>query len=139
MYKTYEHPADIGIYGEGQNIEESFQEIAKALYSVIVDISTVESLKKIKFKLKEYTKEDLLFSFLNQLLSESDVNSMMFSDFLVKIDKKKDIYVLTAECFGDKLDEKKMDFKVEVKAVTYSQLEVIETKDKVITKCIVDV
>ena len=139
MYGTFEHPADIGIYGDGKTIEESFKEIAKALFSVEVELKDVKKKKNIKLKIIEETKEILLYAFLSELLAQSDIKDMLFCDFDINIQPKNNKYALLATCYGDKKNKTKAEIKTEVKAITFSQLEIIETKTKIISRCIVDV
>ena len=45
MYKYLEHEADMGIYGEGETQEEAFEEGARAMFDLMVDIKEVKSQK----------------------------------------------------------------------------------------------
>ena len=141
MYETFEHKADIGIRGTGENIEEAFQEAAKALFSVEVKILNVDAKTKIKIRCDAANLEELLVEWLNALLAQASIHNMVFSDFKFKIKAKDTQYELDGFAFGEKLDVKKHEFGIEIKAATYSQLKVyqeLETK-KWVAQCIVDV
>lgn len=146
MYGRFEHTADVGIFGNGHSLEEAFNEIAKAMFNVEVDITKVKPKKDIVIDLDANDLESLLFAWLNELLAQSDINNMIFSEFdtTIKQDKKTKQYHLSALCKGEKKDEAKMDFVVEVKAATYNQLEIkqeTEKKGKILftARCVVDV
>lgn len=141
MYETFEHKADIGVKGIGDNVEEAFQEAAKALFSVEVSVLTVEKKTKIKVRCDAANLEELLVEWLNALLAQASIHNMVFSDFSLKIKAKDTQYELDGFAIGEKLDVKKHKPGIEIKAATYSQLKVyqeLETK-KWVAQCIVDV
>lgn len=134
MYQTFEHQADIGVRGKAKTLEESFQEAAKAMFSIECSIKKVKTTKKIKISCNAQNVEELFVEWLNALLTQSSIHEMMFSDFKVKIKNNK----LEGEALGEKLN-KKHELKTEIKAATYSQLKVFKDKNQFICQCIVDV
>lgn len=139
MYKTYEHPADIGVYGEGKTLDVAFSEVAKAMLSVICEIDKIKKDKFILIEVESSNEEDLLFAWLNELLSEADINNMFFCECEVGISKSENKFKLKAKCFGDDRENNLDHYKVEVKAATYYDLTVKIEKNKFIAQCIVDV
>lgn len=135
-YKYFEHEADIGIIGLGKTIEESFEEGAKAMFNVMVDISKVEPKEKVDIRCSAENDEELFVEWLNAALAEADMKEMVFSEF--KIEHMKG-GIIKGWAKGEKLDHKKHNVKVEVKAATYSMLEVGKTDGQFISKCVVDV
>jgi SHS2 domain-containing protein len=141
MFETFEHRADIGVRGKGKTLNESFQEIAKAMFSVEISIKRVKKSKKVKIRCFAQNSEELLVEWLNALLAESSVKNMMFSEFKVNIKEQDGKLNLDGLAYGEKFDEKKHEPKLEIKAATYSQLKVFKdekTKEWVV-QCIVDV
>jgi SHS2 domain-containing protein len=134
-YDYFEHEADIGIVGIGENLEESFQEAAKAMFNVMVDIEKIEPRKSIEVECEADNEEELLVEWLNALLTEKDINNMVFSEFKVLIDGKK----LKGVAKGERFQAKKHNAKTEVKAATYSQLRVYKKSGKYLAQCVVDV
>ena len=135
MYELFEHTADVGIRGFGKTIEESFQECAKAMYTIMIDLETVEPKKEIKIKCDGFDNESLLVEWLNKLLALIDIEEMVFNEFKVEIKNFK----LTGIAYGEKLNQKKHHTKTEVKAATYSQVKVFQKNNQWISQCIVDV
>jgi len=136
-FETFEHTADIGIRGIGKTLEQAFEEAAKAMFSVMVDIKTVEPERGIKLviQIKGLDDNGLFVEWLNRLVAEKDISGMMFSKFKVKIDDKQ----LVGTAWGEQFNPKKHKPEVEVKAATYSQLKVEKQKGKYIAQCLVDV
>ncbi len=139
-FETFEHQADIGVKGIGLGIEEAFQECAKAMFSVEINLEKVEPQKSIKIKCSARNQEELLVEWLNSLLAQSSIKDMAFSEFKVMITKEKEGFKLEGEAKGEKLGEKH-EPKIEVKAATYSQLKIYqdEATNNWIVQCIVDV
>lgn len=144
-FKTFEHKADIGILGIGKTKEKSFEESAKCLFNIQVDIKKIKLLKKIIINTKAENLEELFVEFLNKLITVSAIKEMVFGKFIVKIkenkSKTKKQFELKAEAFGEKLNLKKHNVNVEVKAATYGELRVYQDKKTKnwVSQCIVDV
>ncbi len=137
MYELFEHTADIGVRGYGKTIEEAFEETAKAMTSILVDLDTIEEKKTIKIEAEADTPEELLFEWLNEILAQIDIEGMIFKKF--KITKLKN-NKLEAELTGEQLSPEKHHTKTQVKAATYSQLKVYKDENgRWISQCIVDV
>jgi SHS2 domain-containing protein len=137
MYETFEHQADIGIRGKAKTLEKVFEELAKAMFSVEVNVKKVKASNKVKINCKAENNEELLIEWLNSLLSQASLKNMVFSKFKVKIKTDK-ILELEGEAFGEKLS-KKHEARNEIKGATYSQLKVYKSKNMWIAQCIVDV
>ena len=137
-YELLEHEADIGIRGYGNTIEEAFENGAKAMFSIMIDLETVESEKNVEIKCEAPDIEALFVEWLNELLTKKDIEEMSFSRFEVKI-YKDDIYRLEGTASGEKFDQKKHKAKLEVKGASYSGLKIGKKDEKVFIQCIVDV
>lgn len=138
-FRYKEHQADIGIVGEGSSLEESFEEAAKAMFNIMVDIAGVKQKDKIEFSVKASTLEQLLVTFLNELLTQKDIKRMFFSQFFVNIHRHQNEFSLRAKAFGEKIDLQRHITKTEVKAATYSGLKVYDLAGKSYAECLVDV
>ena len=144
MFETFENKADIGVRGKGKSVEQAFEECAKALTTVMADVYLVEPKKAHVFELKANDYGALLVSFLNEILFLKDKKKIIYSQFRVKILPEKDsagkeIFMLKATVFGEKIDSKKHSLKVDPKAATYSQLLVEKKGNEWIAQCIIDV
>ena len=141
-YETFEHEADVGIRGKGASIEKAFEEAAKAMFDVEVDVKKVKAKETVKVKCQAENIEELFIEWLNALLSQASLHNMVFSDFKAAIERKHDkLFKLEGVAKGEKFNAKKHNIKDEVKGATYSQLKVYQDKKtkKWIAQCIVDV
>jgi tRNA nucleotidyltransferase (CCA-adding enzyme) len=134
-YETFEHEADIGIRGFGQTAGEAFENAAKALFSVIVNVQAIEPKDKRSVTVSAPDRELLLVEWLNALLSLSDIERMVFSKFDVKIEGAS----LTGTAWGERLDQERHEPNVEIKGATYHMLKVMEKDGRFVAQCVVDV
>jgi SHS2 domain-containing protein len=139
-HEHFEHKADMGVLGRGRSLEESFEECAKAMYEIMIDLSKVEHKKEVLIEARAEERETLLIEWLNRLLSEGDIKDLFFSEFRIDVIKEeKNEFVLKGRAWGEKRDEVKHDAKTEVKAATYSGMDVAEKDGEWVAQCIVDV
>lgn len=136
-YETFDHEADIGIRGYGKTLEEAFENAARAMFSVMVDLRRVKPVKKFHVVAEAPDVETLLVEWLNQLLATADLEGYLFSDFRVRI--SKDGTRLDGYAFGEPLDRERHEISVEVKGATYSMLEVDKEDGRYRVQCVVDV
>ena len=141
MYKYLEHEADMGIYGEGETQEEAFEEGARAMFDLMVDIKEVKSQKsKVKIKVEAKNIPELFIEWLNELLAQSDLTGLIFGNFKIKkVKREKDKYTLLSFAFGEPLDPKRHKIKTEVKGATYSGLRCEEKNGRYYCQCVVDI
>jgi SHS2 domain-containing protein len=134
-YETFDHEADIGIRGFGATIAEAFENAAVALYSVMVNVHRVKPKERRIVKVSAPDRELLLVEWLNALLSQSDIERMVFSKFEVKINGTS----LIGTAWGEMLDRERHQAHVEVKGATYHMLNVQERDNGYVAQCVVDV
>lgn len=139
-FEYKDHEADIGIVGIGNTIEQAFEQGAKGMFSLMCNIKKVEKNEQINIKCNAPDYETLFVEWLNELLSKKDLENMFFSEFKIeKIERVNDELKLTAKVFGEKINIKKHEPKIEVKAATYSGLKFKKKDGKYYIQCVVDV
>jgi len=139
MFETFEHKADIGVRGKGPTLEKAFAECARAMFSVITDLETVEPKEEESFDLKADNREQLLVDFLNHLLYLEEVKESLYNRFDLYITEGGGEFVLKGKAFGEKAKKEKHTIKSGVKAASYHQLKVEESKGEFLAQCVVDV
>jgi SHS2 domain-containing protein len=136
FWEHYSHPADMGIRGFGPTKEEAFSQAALALTAVITDLQTIQPKETVEITCRQQDDELLFVSFLNALIYEMATRRMLFSKFEISIKNHR----LGAKAWGEKIDLKRHNPVVEVKAATYADLKVQQDKDgNWLAQCIVDV
>ncbi|MFX1495396.1 MAG: archease [Promethearchaeota archaeon] len=132
-FEFKDHTADVQVRSWGRTLEEAFSQTALGLMSTITP-----NLKKISPRITksiEINSEDLYalcFDFLSEFLYLFDVDELVFNEITVEfIKKKNDGYKLKATAIGEKFDLNKHEIGTEVKAITYSFMNIEEKKDKI--------
>jgi SHS2 domain-containing protein len=131
--------ADVAIEATGKTIEEAFAEAALAMFEVQTNTRKVKPLISKKVEIKSEDKKSLLFDWLSKLIYLRDIEKMFFKKFDVKIKQIDNNFRLDAVIYGEKIDIEKHELKVEVKGVSYTQMEIQERPGKAKIKVILDV
>lgn len=124
-YSQFEHTADIGISATGSDLRELFTNFALGLFDVICDMGKVSPIEEIKVNISSSDLESLLVKWLNELVYIFDSKRMLLSQFDIKA---VDHDSLTAVVSGEKIDPKRHELRLSVKAATYHQLSIKKNK-----------
>ncbi|GAH44597.1 unnamed protein product [marine sediment metagenome] len=140
-FEFKDHTADVQVRSWGSSLEEAFSQTAYSLMATITP-----NLKKITPKVeRELTveaedKEALLFDFLSEFLYIFDVDELIFNQIHVRsIEKFNDNFKLRATLIGEKFDLDKHEIGIEVKAITYSFLNIEEKHESTIIDIVFDI
>jgi SHS2 domain-containing protein len=125
-FRILEHPADIGFEAFGSTREEVFANAARALFHLIVDLDSIEPRDDVLVEVEGSDPASLLVNWLSELLYLNDAEGWLFSEFEVE---RLDDRSLTARARGEKFDRTRHRAKLQVKAITYHQLELERTAE----------
>ena len=130
-FEFLEHTADVYIKVWGDTLEEAFEWAAVAMFEVMTDLNKVEPTKKHEISVNAEDLYALLYEWLEELLFIFGSQGIVFSRFKVHkiMQKENDIYTLVGEAWGEPFSIEKHDQRTEVKAITYSLMEIGKTKD----------
>lgn len=135
-WEHFPHVADMGVRGFGDTLEQAFSACAHAMTAIICDPALIEPMEKVEIRCEAPDSELLLADWLNALVYEMAVRSMLFSRFELAITEN----VLTAKIWGEKVDRDRHQPAVEVKGATYTELKVSRQADgRWMAQCVVDV
>ncbi len=119
-----------------RNLKEAFAVTADAVINLTLDQDKVEEKQTKEFVAQGKDLHYLLFSWLEEipfiLITEGFAIKRIEFDI-----EKKDIYKINAKAFGEILDLKKHNFKVEIKAPTFYDME-IRNEDTVYMRFLLD-
>ena len=167
-HETFDHTADIGIRAWGSEFSQVFEEAAKALFSVMVDLKTVSPRQKLKIELTKDSGEELFLSWLKELLFIFESRRLLLCEFKILVIPPSPFppksspglnlgYLpegregkgegmsalgpvsLTAEASGEVLNNKKHALGREVKAITLHQFKLVKDKGRYLAEVILDI
>jgi len=134
-YELIEHTADVGIRVRAKDLKELFIKTALSMFDIIAEPKAgVGVSKEIEIKLKTDDLKELFVTWLNELLSLSATRELIFSGFQIKKITKNNLDAIAA---GQDINNYRMN--AEIKAATYHQLKVEETKSGWLAEVIFDV
>ncbi len=121
--------ADAAFEAKGRTLPELFTSAALATTNVMVrNLEAVEPKVERSVALEAEDVEQLLYKFLQEIIYYKDAEMLLFGKYDVSIHSVDGQYELKAKFYGEKLDMKKHNLIVDVKAVTWHKFEVKKTK-----------
>ena len=135
-YEEIPHTADIAIRTRGKNLKELFANAAYAMFDIIADLEGLKSSLSIDIKLESSSKEDLLVSWLDELLYNFYTKGIIFAEFGIDYISNTQ---LVARARGRHVGENKNRLKREIKAATYHDLKIKEENDGLSVDIVFDV
>ena len=139
-YHFIDHTADIAVEVEGGTIEDLFIASVSAWQECTIEKSEINFSLKKHINIKDQSLEELLVHFLDEinflLLTKKWILSKING---IEIKKSGDKFVLSADIVGENTDEKKHQIKVEIKAVTFHQMEIKKINNRYTTRIVFDI
>jgi SHS2 domain-containing protein len=136
MHELFEHTADLGLRAAAADMDGLFSEAAMALLSAIVEEPvSVRPVIEARIEIAGADREYLLADWLKELLFRFEDEQMLFCRFEVQTRSNG----LSAVIWGEPFDPERHLLSHEVKAITYHELKVVQTKDGWLAEVIVDI
>jgi SHS2 domain-containing protein len=135
-YETFDHTADIGIRVFGETVEEVFVNAAWALFDLLTDMDSIHESLTHEIVVEGADREDLFIRWLSELLFLCEGKGYLFREFSFSYLTATS---LKAVVRGEMFDPSRHQFKAEIKAVTYHQVEVARSDEMWTGKVIFDI
>ena len=129
-FRFLDHTADIKVEVIGSSYEEAFEVAGKVMAELSTDNSKIDAKEKRAIKVTGEDLYALLYEWLEALIFLFGAEGLIFSLFKVsKIEQKNKEWHLAAEVWGETFDLDKHQQGTEIKAITYSEMEIQEEKE----------
>lgn len=148
-WEYLDHTADVQIHSWGTGNEEAFGAAVVGMFGYMVELDEINDDLEMDIVISGHNKETLLFNFMQEclyiFLTESFVmKQIIINDFVEVANATKgfntDKFTLTATAKGGSFDATRHSQGTEVKAITYSNLQIVEKESgQVETFVIVDI
>jgi len=140
-FEFRDHTADVQVRSWGPSLEEAFSQTAYSLMTTITpNLNKITGKVERKITVEAEDIEALLFDFLSEFLYIFDVEELIFNQIYVhQIEKLNDNYKLSATLKGEKFDLDKHEIGTEVKAITYSFMDIEKKHESTIIDIVFDI
>ena len=135
-YKTLEHATDAIIEVTADNLKEAFKTAGISVIETILDISKVEGKENKKIIVEGKDLRYLLYNWLEEIIILTITEGFAGKRILIEISEDNK-WRITADIFGENIDLKKHEFKVEIKSPTFHDMR-IEQNEKVVMRYLLD-
>ena len=125
-YEQFSHTADIGVRVFGRTLKELFENAAFAMFDIIADLEGLKGEILQDIELTAPNSEELLISWLDELLYNFYTKGIIFYKFEVK-ELSQDL--LKAQAAGRAVSDNRNRLKTEIKAATYYNLKIRKFDD----------
>jgi SHS2 domain-containing protein len=130
---------DAFIEAYGTTLEEVFENAAMALCDTMIDLKTVIPKREFKLSAKGNDLYSLLFNWLDGVMLLLVADRIAMSHFSLKITHNNDnSYLLDGTTTGEPLELNRHHYKVEIKAVTYHEMEIKQEENIIIARFLLD-
>ena len=127
-FEYLEHATDAFIEVRASSLEEAFTQAGKAVVQTTIDMANVEEKEQRKISVSGKDLRYLLFNWLEEVIFQLITQGFAISRFELSLEKNQE-YEIKAVIFGEPIDLKKHNFKVEIKAPTFHLMEITEEKE----------
>ncbi len=135
-WEHLEHGADIGVKGYGAGLADAFVQAALAMTGVVTDLDNIDPVECVEVECEAPDVEILLLDWLNEIVYQMAVRSMLFGRFEVRITGHR----LRARLYGEAADPAKHQPAVEIKGATFTELKVYQkAENEWVAQCVIDV
>ena len=124
-YKFLDHATDAIIEVTAKDLKEAFSVTADAVINLTLDQDKVEEKEERIFSANGKDLRYLLFSWIEEITFVLITEGFAIKKIEFDMDQNNG-YKINAKAFGELLDFKKHNFKVEIKAPTFYEMEINE-------------
>ncbi|UPW00726.1 archease [Halorussus gelatinilyticus] len=125
-YELRDHTADVAVAATGPTLAAVFAAAGDGMAGAMCDEIPADAGERFDFEVTAENREALLFDYLDRLIYERDVRAVLPVDNEVEIRGDGEEFVVTGSARGVPLADVSAR---EIKAVTYSDMELVETDD----------
>ncbi|XP_077989840.1 protein archease-like [Glandiceps talaboti] len=126
-YEYLDHTADVQLHSYGRTLEESFEMMVQAMFGYMTDIETVEMTDTESVEAEGSDMLSLLFHLMDEFLYVFSAEPFFIAREVKILEFDRENFKIKAEGYGETFDLKKHPQGTEVKAITYSNMQVHDT------------
>ncbi len=136
-YKEIEHTADVGLELEAPDLKAAFELAAASMFDLMCDLDGVGDgvRRTVRIRARDADLENMMVRWLTELLYVFESERLLLSCFDVT---KLESGLIEADVTGERYDPGRHALKTEIKAATYHDLAVDQTRGVWLVRVIFD-
>ncbi|XP_003747277.1 protein archease-like [Galendromus occidentalis] len=138
-YEYLDHTADVQLHAWGDTLKESFEQVAVAMFGYMTEIDKVEKRGYMDLEVSGSDNLNLLYNYLDEFLYSFSVEPNFIASKVEILDFNKETFSIKCRAFGETFDLAKHPQGTEVKAITYSNMQVWDDPDHHEVYVIIDI
>ena len=137
-FRYLDHVTDLVIEASGSTIENAFVNSARGLVNVMFEINNVSPTLETLIEATGHDMNNLLYNWLEQVLLLMLVDRIVTSVFKVNIFENQGMFSIKGAAVGEQIDLYKHGYKVEIKGITYHEMEIMKQSGGVTIRFMLD-
>lgn len=129
-YEYLDHTADVQIHSWGDDLKEAFEQAAMGMYGYMTEIEYVEISEVGTIEANGDDMLGLLFHFLDELLFLFSAEPFLIARKVEITEFDRENFIIKARVLGEAFDLAKHPQGTEVKAITYSNMQVHDNENQ---------
>ena len=129
-YEYLDHTADVQLHAWGNDLREAFENVAVAMFGYMTEIDTVDMKDKFSIEAEGEDMDGLLFHFLDEWLFGFSAEPFFIPRKVVITEFDKENFKIRADGYGEEFNIEKHPQGTEVKAITYSAMQIYDDQEK---------
>ncbi|XP_071560940.1 protein archease-like [Temnothorax nylanderi] len=125
-YEYLDHTADVQLHSWGDTLDEAFEQCAIAMFNYMTDLERVEMTQVHHIEADGDDMESLLFHFLDELLFMFSAEPYIVAKKVKITEFDRQEFKIKATAYGEEFVIGKHTQGSEVKAITYSAMQIYE-------------
>lgn len=138
-YEYLDHTADVQIHAWGDSLLEAFEQAVEAMFGYVTEIDKVEEIFQQEIEADGDDMMSLLYHLLDEFLYIFSVDSFFIAKRVKIIEFDKTNFKIKAIGFGETFDIAKHPQGTEVKAITYSNMQIYDEEERHEVFVIIDI
>lgn len=133
FYEFHDHTADIQIHAVGDTLAQMVEQTVLGMMEIMTSVNQIKSEVSRTIEISAPDLEILIVNYLTEYLYYFDAERLLFSKISVspiQYNEESGDYTISSISQGELFDSTRHEMKTEIKAVTYSFLEINQEKDK---------
>ena len=125
-----DHTADVQLHSWGSTLAEAFEQNGMAMFGYMTELDTVDIKEKHEIEAQAEDLDGLLYRFLDELLFLFSAEPYLICKKLVITEFNLETFYIKCSCYGEPFDLSKHPQGTEVKAITYSAMQIVQNKEQ---------